>query len=221
MAKLDRLKLIGQMGVGISHEFRNSITTVRGFIQMLSGRSELSQIKEYFDIMIEEIDRSDSIITEFLALSKNKALILKKDNINTCINRIFPMIHAGAYNDGKDIKLELSNVPDIDLDESALRQLLINLTRNAIEASPLNGTVTIKTYYEDEEVVLQIKDEGKGIEETILKEIGTPFFTTKESGTGMGLVICYSIAERHNAKITIDTGLNGTSFYVRFNSGDR
>lgn len=216
MAKLDRLNLIGQMAAGISHEFRNPITTVRGFIQMLSGRSDLAHIKDYFDIMIEEIDRANSIICEFLTLSKNKSLNLKRDNINICINKLFPMIQAGAFNDNKDVQLELSEIPDIYMDESEIRQLILNLVRNAIEASPPDGKVIIQTFRDGEEVVLAVKDEGSGIQPEALKKIGTPFFTTKENGTGLGLVICYRIAERHNAKIKIDTGPNGTTFFVRF-----
>lgn len=216
MAKLDRLNIIGQMAAGISHEFRNPITTVRGFIQMLSGRKELANIKDYFDIMIEEIDRANSIVSEFLTLSKNKPLDLKKDNINKSINKLFPMIQAGAFNEDKDIALELNDVPDICMDESEIRQLILNLSRNAIEASPIGGVITLSTYREGEEVVLAIKDQGDGIDSETLSQLGTPFFTTKVNGTGMGLVICYRIAERHHAKIIIDTGPKGTNVLVKF-----
>lgn len=216
MTKLNRLNQIGLMAAGICHELRNSITSVRGFIQILSGRRELYNVKEYFDIMMEEIDRSNGLISEFLSLSRHKTINLKKKNINTCISRLFPMLQAGALNDDKNVRLEISELPDICIDENEIRQLVLNLTRNALEASPLNGVVTIATYLENNEVVLQIKDDGKGIEEQVLKSIGTPFFTTKEEGTGMGMVICYRIAEHHNANITIDTGPSGTSFFVRF-----
>jgi len=222
MAKLDRLNMIGQMAAGISHEFRNPITTVRGFIQMLSGRKELAGIKDYFDIMIEEIDRANAIITEFLTLSKNKSLNLKRDNINICINKLFPMIQAGAFNDDKDVALELTdNIPDIWMDASEIRQLVLNITRNAIEASPRDGVVRIRTYTEGKEVVLAVQDQGNGIDPETLSKLGTPFFTTKVDGTGMGLVICYRIAERHNAKIIIDTGAKGTTFYVKFEALDQ
>ncbi|NLI91753.1 MAG: PAS domain S-box protein [Peptococcaceae bacterium] len=216
MAKLDSLNMIGQMAAGISHEFRNPITTVRGFIQMLSDRKELANIREYFDIIIEEIDRANSIISELLTLSKNKTLNLRRDNINICLNKLFPMIQATAFNDDKDAYLELSDVPDICMDESEIRQLILNLTRNAIEASPSDGKVWISTYQEGNEVVLAIRDEGSGMDPEILSQIGTPFFTTKSDGTGMGLVICYRIAERHNAKIIIDTGAKGTTFLIKF-----
>lgn len=216
MAKLDRLNTIGQMAAGISHEFRNPITTIRGFIQMLSGRNELENIRDYFDIMLEEIDRANSIITEFLTLSKNKSLNLRKNNINICINKLFPMIQAGALNEDKDVQLELADVADIFMDEDEIRQLILNISRNAIEASPTYGVVIIKTYQSGDEVLLEIKDQGKGIAPEVLGKIGTPFFTTKVDGTGMGLVVCHRIAERHNANIIINTGDMGTTFLIKF-----
>jgi two-component system, sporulation sensor kinase E len=216
MAKLDSLNMIGQMAAGISHEFRNPITTVRGFVQLLSGRQELANIKEYFDIIIEEIDRANSIIAELLTLSRNKALDLKRDNINRCLQKLFPMIQAAAFNDDKDAELELADIPDILMEESEIRQLILNLTRNAIQASPQNCKIKISTYQEKDEVVLAVHDEGSGMDDKTLSQIGTPFFTTKTDGTGMGLVICYRIAERHNAKIMIDTGVNGTTFLTKF-----
>lgn len=216
MAKLDRLNLIGQLAAGISHEFRNPITAVRGFVQMLSARKELYGIKDYFDIMIEEIDRANAIISELLTLSKNKSLDLRRGNINNCINKLFPMIQAGAFNEDKDVDLKLMEIADIMMDEGEIRQLILNLTRNATEATAQGGKITISTYEENEDVVLSIKDEGNGIEPDVLNKIGTPFFTTKEDGTGMGLVICYRIVERHKAKIKIETGPEGTTFIVKF-----
>ncbi|MGI6449320.1 MAG: ATP-binding protein [Desulfitobacteriia bacterium] len=216
ITKLDRLNSIAQIAAGISHEFRNPITTVRGFIQLLCERKDLAGIKEYFDIMLEEIDRANSIVTEFLTLSQTKTLDLRQNNVNICINKLFPMIQAAAFNEDKDLVLELNTVPDIYMDEGEIRQLILNLTRNALEASASGDKVTIKTFAEGDQVVLAIKDQGKGIEQETLGKLGTPFFTTKDNGTGMGLVICYRIAERHNAEIKIDTGTNGTTFYVRF-----
>ena len=90
------------------------------------------------------------------------------------------------------------------------------MARNAIEAMDSKGTLTIRTYCEADETVLEVKDEGCGITQEILDNIGMPFHTTKPSGTGLGLAVCYSIAERHKATINVITGKKGTSFFVRF-----
>ncbi|MEW5899031.1 MAG: ATP-binding protein, partial [Bacillota bacterium] len=87
---------------------------------------------------------------------------------------------------------------------------------NGLEAMPPGGTLTIKTFQEGEEVVLAVQDEGPGIEPDLLEKIGTPFFTTKDDGTGLGLAVCYSIAARHKAAITVETSPAGTTFFVRF-----
>lgn len=97
--------------------------------------------------------------------------------------------------------------------------MVLNLTRNAIEAMPSGGTLTVHTFEDEGGVNLVVRDEGNGIPPEILDKIGTPFLTTKENGTGLGLGVCYSIAERHNARITIDTSPEGTSFKVTFPAG--
>lgn len=216
MARLDRLNLIGEMAAGIGHEIRNPMTTVRGFLQMLGQKKDCSRYKEYFNLMIEEIDRANTIITEFLSLAKNKVIDLKKQNLNTIIEAISPLITADAIVNDKYVKVELGEVPDLLLDEKEIRQLTLNLARNGLEAMMPGQYLNIKTFTGEGQVILAVQDQGEGIEPEFYDKIGTPFFTTKEKGTGLGLAICYSIAARHNAVIDFETGQNGTAFYVRF-----
>ncbi|MHB1126144.1 MAG: ATP-binding protein [Bacillota bacterium] len=102
------------------------------------------------------------------------------------------------------------------MDDKEIRQLIINLARNGLEAMPPGGVLTIRTYLEGKEVVLAVEDRGKGISSEVMNKIGTPFFTTKDNGTGLGLAICYSIASRHNATLKIETSPEGSAFFVRF-----
>ncbi|MCG9966668.1 PAS domain S-box protein [Pelotomaculum terephthalicicum JT] len=216
MARLDRLHLVGEMAAGIGHEIRNPMTTVKGFLQLLSKKKELVKHIRHFNLMIEELDRVNSIITQFLSLAKNKVVDMKKENIKTIIETIFPLIQADAIKQDKNIETALDDVPEIILDEKEFRQLLLNLIRNGLEAMSPGGKITIKTFIENGEIVLAVQDEGKGISQEILDKIGTPFLTTKDNGTGLGLATCYSIANRHNAIIDIDTSPSGTTFFVRF-----
>ena len=95
----------------------------------------------------------------------------------------------------------------------------MNLYRNGLEAMSPGKVLTISTYMEDENyVVLAVRDQGEGIKPEILEKLGTPFFTTKDNGTGLGLGVCYAIAARHHAKIEIQTGPEGTTFFVKFNN---
>ncbi len=218
MARLDRLNLVGEMSAGIGHEIRNPMTTVRGFLQLLSVKDRYVQDKEYMDLMIEELDRANSIITEFLSLAKNKAVELKRQSLNHKVKTIFPLLFADAMKQDKIIKMQLGDIPYIVIDKNEIKQLILNLVRNGLEAMSPGGLLSIKTFKDDVGVVLAVQDQGTGIAPEVLKKIGTPFLTTKDDGTGLGLAVCYSIARRNNAKIDIVTGSTGTTFYVRFNT---
>ncbi|TGE38943.1 response regulator [Desulfosporosinus fructosivorans] len=216
MARLERLNLVGQMAAGIGHEIRNPMTTVRGFLQLLGAKEEFQQSKDYFQLMIEELDRANSIITEFLSLAKNKTVDLKPLSLNYMIGNLLPLLQADALVSDKDIIMELQDTVVLLLDEKEIRQLILNLVRNGLEAMPAGGKLTIRTFMDGVEPVLAVGDEGCGIKSVDLEKIGTPFFTTKENGTGLGLATCFSISARHNAEIQIDTGPSGTTIFVRF-----
>lgn len=216
IARLDRLSLIGAMAAGIGHEIRNPLTTVRGFLQVLNSKDEYAKHKNYFDLMIQELDRANSIITEFLSLAKNKAVDLRPGNLNSIISILLPLLEAGAILYNKTVKTELMDIPDVPLDEKEIRQLILNLVRNGLDAMPPGGALTITTVCLDNEIVLSVKDQGKGIPLDLTEKIGTPFFTTKEYGVGLGLAVCYSIAARHNATVNFDSDSSGTTFYVHF-----
>ena len=216
IARLDRLNIIGEMAAGIAHEVRNPMTTVRGFLQMLAKKEHNTPNISFYNIMIEELDRANGIITEFLSLAKNKAVNLKYVNLNQIIRTIVPLIEADARVSNKNIILELSEIPDLFIDEKEIRQIILNMARNGLEAMKERGEVRIRTYCESNVVVMAIADQGSGIKKEILENIGIPFQTTKDNGTGLGLPVCYSIAARHNAKISVETGPLGTEFFIKF-----
>jgi two-component system sporulation sensor kinase C len=216
MARVERLNLVGEMAAGIAHEIRNPITTVKGFLQLYKIKSNAKTLGNHVDLMIEELDRANNIITEYLSLVKNKRLNLTFQNLNDIILSIAPLIETDAIISDKNLKLLLNDVPDALFDEAQMRQLLLNLSRNGLEAMEGGGTLTISSYLKDNNIVLEIKDQGKGIAPEIQEKIGNPFVTDKENGTGLGLAVCYSIATRHNASISYNTGPEGTTFYILF-----
>lgn len=215
-ARLERLNLIGQLAAGISHEIRNPLTTVKGFLQMFGSRSKYEQDKEYLELMVSEIDRANEIITDFLSLAKANLDNIKPKNINEVINKLFPMLQADAFNNNKEVVFDLNILPDIMINENEIKQLILNLVRNALEVTPEQGSVIISTYLKEDKVVLAIIDHGTGIPQDVQEKIGTPFFTTKETGTGLGLAISMGIAQRHKAIFNFKTGSNGTVFYIIF-----
>ncbi len=217
MAHLERMNLIGKMAAGIGHEVRNPMTTIRGFLQMLVNKKECQQYWEYYKLMIEELDRANCIITEFLSLAKDRVICRRSKNLNVIINSLVPLIKADAIVANKYIKTELGDIPELFVDDKEIRQLILNLVRNSLDAMLPGSYLIIKTYREDEGIVLAIEDQGTGIDPEVLSNIGKPFFTTKEQGTGLGLAICYSIAAHHNATINVETSEDGTTFFIKFN----
>ena len=139
MARLERLNLVGEMAAGIGHEIRNPMTTVRGLLQLLGDKAECIKYKEYYDLMISELDRANEIITEFLSLAKNKPVDLKKQNLNQIIEAIGPLLVADAMVQDKYITLDLNEIPALLLDEKQIRQLILNLTSNGLEAMAPGG----------------------------------------------------------------------------------
>jgi len=216
LQRLDRLNLIGEMAAAIAHEIRNPMTTVRGYLQLFKRRSSKEQEIGDFQIMIEELDRANAIITEFLALAKNKNNQLLLKDMNQIIKAIYPLIQAEAALAGSEITLELSpELPMILIDGKEIRQVLLNLVSNALQSMD-QGQISIHSFMENGKVVVSIKDQGQGIPDEIKHKIGTPFFTTKESGTGLGIATCYSIIQRHNATLDFVTSPQGTTFFIRF-----
>ena len=216
--RLERLNLIGQLAAGISHEIRNPLTTVKGFLQFFCSKPQYTNDKEYMDLMIAEIDRANIIITDFLSLAKSNSDNIMLQNINEVINKVLPMIQADAFNNNKQVIVELNILPKIMINENEIKQLVLNLVRNGLEATAEHGCVKISTYLKEDKVVLEIKDQGNGIPEEIQGKMGTPFFTTKDSGTGLGLAISIGIAQRHGAGFEFKTGTSGTIFYTTFAS---
>jgi two-component system, sporulation sensor kinase E len=216
IARLERLNLIGEMAASIGHEIRNPMTAVRGFIQLLNEQEYYAKDKAYFDLMIEELDRANLIISEYLGMAKDKIIDLQPQYLDQVVKAIYPMLEADANHKGININLDLTKTPMTLIDKNEIRQLILNMARNGVEAMSAGGTLTIGTTTKDSEIILFIADQGHGLDSNLIENLGTPFLTTKDNGAGLGLAVCYSIAARHNAGIDFTTGSEGTTFYVRF-----
>lgn len=219
MTQLDRLNIVGEMAAGLAHEIRNPMTTVKGFLQYLSKKAEFNKQKENFSVMIAELNRANEIITEFLSLSKNKAMDFQTQDLNAIIQDIYPLLMTTAAYHKCKLNLSLGELPMVSLDKNSIHQLLSNMVRNAIDAMPTGGNIDIMTDSVDASVILSIKDSGIGIAEEIKDRLFTPFFTTKDNGTGLGLAICCRIVQRHGAILNMESELGkGTTFTITFNN---
>jgi PAS domain S-box-containing protein len=216
LARLGQLKSMAQLSAGLVHEIRNPITTVRGFLQILYGNEELKQFRDYFELMIKELDDANHLITDYLSLSKDNHSHFAWQNLNSLIHSSYSVMNAEAMMNNHKIILDLGEINDLYMDGNQIRQLLINLVNNGLEAMESGGILTIRTASQGEYIVLSVEDKGSGIDSEIMNRIGTPFFTTKEKGTGLGLSICKNIADKHKAEIKIKSSTDGTMFSVWF-----
>lgn len=216
MAKLERLKLAGDMAIGIGHEIRNPLTTVKGYLQLLGRKPELLIHKDKLTLMLAEIERANAIMTGFLALAKNKAVYREPKDLNEIIRALGPLLQAEAAARNMTVRLDLAEVAELLLDEGEIRQLVLNLAMNGFEAMAEGGELQIKTIAKDGCVRLLIQDDGSGISQELIDKLGTPFFSTKLDGLGLGLAVCFSIAVRHGAEIRFENRSPGTVVNVRF-----
>ncbi|OEH85383.1 hypothetical protein BHU72_04650 [Desulfuribacillus stibiiarsenatis] len=214
--KLEKYKLIGQMAGSIAHEIRNPLTTVKGFLQLLSTKKAYEQDSHYFMLMLQEIDRTSSIINDYLSLAKETPLSPELKSLNPIIENLFPIIEEQANNFDIQVTLDLTKHSLVLIDTREVRQLILYLVQNACEAMKAGQTLTISTGQTNHDVFIKIKDDGPGIPDSILDRMGTPFISTKEKHVGLGLAVCQSIIDRHHGSMEISTGSWGTIVTLHF-----
>ncbi|MGJ9384019.1 ATP-binding protein [Salipaludibacillus sp. CF4.18] len=218
LVRSERLKVVGEMAAGFAHEIKNPLTTIKGFIQLFNERDN-SRNEQFYELVGDEIDRVNKLMNELLELS-NPNSIKKFETIdiekllNNCLT-----LHQSDMNDNH-IELEVffeKDLPEPLADRNKLQQVFMNLFNNAIQAIPDGGNLIIRSSLDDqrEQIVVSVKDSGSGMSCETLQKLGTPFFTTKESGTGLGLTTSYRIIEEMGGTITVQSiEQGGTTFTV-------
>ena len=221
LIKLEHLNILGQLSASIAHEIRNPLQTIKGFLQFLQAKEGVLPYQDHFTLMIDELNRANQIITEFLSLSRTKPTDLQLQNLNDIIKSVLPLIEAQALEEGKIIEVELKSVSKTMLDEDEIKQVVLNLVKNGLEATRAKGIVKLITVDDHKSVKLIVCDQGHGIPLELQENIGLPFFTTKKDGTGLGLSMSLSILERHKANMSFVSNEKGTTFNIDFPIGDR
>ncbi|WP_337019469.1 ATP-binding protein [Oceanobacillus massiliensis] len=215
MVRSEKMNIAGQLAAGIAHEIRNPLTSLKGFLQLL--QAGVSHKEEYFNVMIEEIDKIESITSELLFISKPLTNNRKQEPVDKMIEDVIVLLEPQAKLKNIELTFERPIHAEILCDRSQIKQVLINLVKNAIEAMNSGGRITLSVCSFDDRVEILVADEGEGIPEEILHKLGEPFFTTKQSGTGLGLVITKQILDAHDATLNIQSNsLKGTTFQLAF-----
>jgi two-component system sporulation sensor kinase A len=212
----EKLYVAGQLAAGIAHEIRNPLTSLKGFLQLIvSGRKNNST---YYDIMNAELDRIEEIVSELLMLSKPQVYELTYHDMRVIIRDTVTLLETQAILHNIAIESEYGTEPLwVYGVENQIKQVFINVIKNAIEAMIDGGAIKIKLNRENDRVYVRIHDEGPGIGEDQLAKMGQPFYTTKEKGTGLGLMVSYKIVDNHQGKINVNSEIGrGTLFEVIF-----
>ncbi|MFE8701484.1 ATP-binding protein [Cytobacillus sp. FJAT-54145] len=205
----EKLSVASQLAAGIHHEVRNPLTTIKGFLRLMEAELPYS---DYFKIIEDEVQRIEFVLSELLVLAKPHNVKLKHENLRLLLDDVKAMFNAQASSNNVQIEFiyDFDNVI-LKCDKNQIKQVFINFLKNAVEAMPDGGMVTVECQpYTDKKVKMLIKDTGTGMPQKILKKIGQPFFTTKESGTGLGVMLSKQIIKNHNGSFNYWSDSNGT-----------
>jgi PAS domain S-box-containing protein len=213
--RTEKLSVVGELSASVAHEIRNPLTSLKGFVQLL--QMEDNKHQDYYQIMLDELNRINHIVGELLLLAKPQHLQYTKLAIQKILRDVISLlgVEATLYN----VQIE-SNFPKGDLiiecEPNQLKQLFINLIKNSIEASKNGGTIWISLeQIEKSQVSIMVKDNGCGISKERLEKIGEPFYSSKEKGTGLGLTVSYKIVQSHKGTIHFDSELDyGTTVNI-------
>jgi two-component system, sporulation sensor kinase E len=216
----ERLAMIGQIAAGTAHEIRNPLTSIKGFLQMFLQsftNNGMERERGYTEIMLTEINRINSLVSEFLLLSKQRDVQYSLVDLNTLFEEILPIVESQALLHGIGVQFSSrGRLPMVVGDNELLKQVFINICKNGIEAMGEEGTLHISHHIDPEgdKVSIDIHDTGPGIPVYIMDKIFHPFFTTKEEGTGLGLSICQKIIHDIGGQIRVSSKGYGTTFHI-------
>jgi len=223
LRRAERLSALGELSAMLAHEIRNPLGSIRGTAEILRDDFPPGHPKhEFLEILLKETDRLNRVVEDFLRLSRPSDGEKRTCDLGAELRELTTLLGSEAAADGVRIALELDRLPPVTGDPERLRQALLNLLLNGIQATGAGGTVTVRGTVlprsgDDRPLVeLAFVDSGGGIPQESLKKIFMPFFTTKEGGTGLGLAITQRIVEGHGGTVTVESAPGqGTTFRVR------
>ncbi len=223
LVKAEKLALMGEMVAGIAHELNNKLTPILAYTELIAQKSLNHDIKRQVDSVHASAVGAKNIVESLLLFSRQEKPEKTLCDVNEMVKISADLVSSSFGGLSVKLQLELADeLPSVMADHHQIEQVLVNIIKNAFEAVPANGEVTIKTARKNGDVVISVTDNGPGIPAHIKKRIFDPFFTTKEEGkgTGLGLSICHGIVREHDGEISLKTGRWGTTFEVRLPSNE-
>lgn len=215
MQDTERLRVISELTSVFAHEIRNPMQVTRGFLQLLDEPNLTSKKKEYIQISIEELDRANEIISDFLSFGKPSSNNERVD-VGYQLQRVVNIIQSYSLNHNVEIKTDFFDNCWVYANPQKLNQSMINILKNAIESMPKGGVVWVTSSLTDDGYIkIIVKDQGIGMTKSQIDRLGVPFYSLKESGTGLGLMVSYQIIHSINGKIKVLSEKDvGTEFLI-------
>lgn len=215
----ERLKTTGQLAAAVAHEIRNPLTVVKGFLQFYENDSSVSKdVKDNFSMMIDELNTAEHVISQFLTTAKpDKDQKMETVDVRKALQSVADLLMSYGVFHQNNIELLVEEKIYIAANPIEFKQLLINLVKNAIEVSNKGDSVLIVAERKKREIEIRVVDTGFGMSAEVLKSLGSPFYSLKSKGTGLGLMICFNIVEKYNGTIHFESVEGkGTTVIVRF-----
>ncbi|MFC4404483.1 ATP-binding protein [Gracilibacillus xinjiangensis] len=209
----EKMSIAGQLAAGIAHEIRNPLTSLRGFIQLLQAGMENKEA--YYKIMMDEIEKINTITSELLFISKPMTDEKSEESVTEMVSDVITLLKTQANLFNIDLLLDIQDDVVIYCDRSQLKQVFINLIKNAIEEMTNGGEILTTIKKSNNFCIVEIIDQGPGIPNHLIHKLKEPFFTTKKNGTGLGLMISNQIIENHHGLLEIQSEANvGSTFSI-------
>ncbi|MGG1572538.1 ATP-binding protein [Fictibacillus sp. NRS-1165] len=220
LIRTEKMNVVSQLAASVAHEIRNPMTSVRGFMQLMQKENLTKEQQLYISISIEELDRAQEIINQYLALAKPQTDQYETIDLTSVIQQSIDVMHSYAILNSIHITQQVESSLEIEGLKLEIQQVLINIIKNAIEAIKSEGEIRISAAKNSDGFVsIQIKDNGVGMTEDQMKKLGSPYYSTKEKGTGLGLTVCHQIVKQMGGQIRIKSELKkGTSFTINLPS---
>lgn len=209
LRKSEKLAVVGQLATAMAHEINNPLTAMKGFMQLLKS-TETENNQGYINIVSSEIERIESITNEFMAVAKPQVVKIQPNDISVLMDQVLMLLQPQAMMNNIKIRIDFTpGIPLIPCEGNQLKQVFVNIIKNAIESMPTGGEILIQfDKLDNNQIRIRFIDQGCGIPKERIPYLGEPFYSIKEEGIGLGLMVCYKIIETHQGKVFIESEVN-------------
>lgn len=204
MKKTERLSAAGQLSASLAHEIRNPLASISGAAGILArGQASVEARTECLEILTKESQRLNKLLTNFLDFARPRLPRIQRTHPGDIVRSVTALVQHTARRLGVTLEvIPEDGTQEVECDPEQIKQLLLNLVLNAIQATEGEGKVSVRWFFSKDELHVEVSDHGRGIAPAEVDQIFEPFFTTKESGTGLGLAIASNIASQHGGRLT-------------------